>query len=402
MQKTLAPKETQGLKGMKVLFMTSRDVKHPEWAGGDIYHFEIAKRLVRYGNEVTMLCNEFNGCKNREVTQGVRIMRIRGGIFRIISNFLTYHRLLKERHDIIVEEAEGPAGPLFAFFYAKEPVVIMWHQLGKTIYLNQFPYFIALSLLVMEKIYVSFARRCQVIVPSHERAREFINVGFSNDKINVVPAAFALRKVPDRTSDTTLKRNRFLILGKIRRYKAYHHAIEALKFLRDKGEKCSLIIAGRRGEGKYCRYLEELIINYGLQDSVFIRYNICEKEKVKILANTLALIVTSPIEGFSIVSVEANALGVPVIATNGVPDEVISDGYNGIKYDFGDISALTETMSRLLHDRTLRDKLSVNSTVSSTRFSWDISAKLFEEILQRTLKQARTQQQSGRNVYETK
>jgi glycosyltransferase involved in cell wall biosynthesis len=397
MQKVLAEEKAE-LEGMKVLFMTSRDITHPEWAGGDVYHFEVARRLVRSGNDVTMLCNKYNGCKSQEVLQGIRIMRIKGGVFRIISNFLTYHKFLRGRHDIIVEEAEGPAGPLFAFLYAKEPVVIMWHQLGKTLFFNQFPYPIALSLFVLEEIYVSLAHKCQIIVPSHDRAREFSDVSFSNEKINVVPAAFTLNKVADHLNSAMLEKTYFLILGKIRRYKAYHHAIEALKLLRDKGEKCSLIIVGKRGEERYCKKLEKLITKYGLHDSVFIRHNVSEDEKAKILANAFALIVTSPIEGFSIVSVEANALGVPVIATNGVPEEVVKDGFNGIKYKFGDMHALAETMSKLLHDHALREELSVNAAKSSSKFSWDVSAKLFEEALQKALEkeQKRILQQGHR------
>lgn len=373
---------------MKILFMTSRDITHPKWAGGDVYHFEIVKRLVDNGNNVTMLCNRYEGCKSHEELHGIKIIRVRGGVFRIIINFLAYYKYLRGKYDVIVEEAEGPAGPLFTFLYAKEPVIIMWHQLGKTIYFNQFPYSIALVLLLMEKIYVAFARRCQIIVPSHERAREFLNAGIPEGKIKVVPAAFSfkIKSVPSRQNEATLRKPYFLVLGKIRRYKVYHHAIEALKLLRDEGDVCFLIIAGRRGEEKYHGQLERLIIRYGLQDSAFIKINVSEEEKVKLLSNALALIVTSPIEGFSIVSVEANALGVPVIATDGVPREVISNGFNGIKYRFGDIPALAKAMRKLLHDEKFREKLSKNAAKSSTRFSWDISAKLFKEVLQKAVK----------------
>ncbi len=381
---------------MKVLFMTSRDITNPEWAGGDLYHFEVAKRLVRDGDEVTMLCNGYKGCKNQEELQGIKIIRVRRGIFRIFSNFYAYRRYLRGKQDIIVEEAEGPAGPLFSFMYAKEPVVIMWHQLGKTIYFNQFPYPIALGLLVLEKIYITLARKCHIIVPSQARTCEFLKAGFPKDRIIVVPAAFTLEAMPKRSNRSKLSTKYFLILGKIRRYKAYHHAIEALKMLRDRGEKCSLIIAGKKGEGRYYEKVKRLIINYDLQNSVFLRLDISEDEKVKLLSQALALIVTSPIEGFSIVSVEANALGIPVIATDGVPDEVISDRFNGIKYMFGDIPALAEAMSKLLHDEKLRETLAKNARRSSARFSWDKSAKLFREVLKNILNRERTFKQKLR------
>jgi glycosyltransferase involved in cell wall biosynthesis len=366
--------------------MTSRDITHPEWAGGDVYHFEIAKRLVKCGDDVAMLCSRYKGCKDREELQGVRIIRIRGGILRIFSNFLTYHKCLKGKQNVIVEEAEGPAGPLLAFIYAREPVVIMWHQLGKTIYFEQFPSLIASILLIMEKIYVALARKCLIIVPSDERAQEFAHLGFSTRELNVVPAAVVREKVFRRSRQTPCKKPYFVVLGKIRRYKAYHHAVEALKLLRERKERCDLVIAGRRGEEKYLDELEKLITKYGLHDSVIVKLNVDEEEKTQLLSGAIALIVTSPIEGFSIVSVEANALGVPVIATKGVPNEVVCHGFNGVKYDFGDVQALAEAMFELVHDRKLRDELSKNAVRSSDRFSWDRSAKLFKAVLQRATK----------------
>ena len=374
---------------MKILFMTSRDITHPKWAGGDVYHFEVAKRLVYCGHKVTMLCSGYPGSKNYEKLDGIEIIRIRGGIFRILSNFLFYYKSLRGRYDVVVEEAEGPAGPLFAFLYTKEPAVIMWHQLGKFIYFNQFPYPIALALLLLEKIYVAFARNNHIIVPSKERAIEFLEIGFSKHKVHVVPAAAAISPLQLDAEKGKLEVGKtpyFLILGKIRKYKAYHHAIEALKILIGYGQKCSLIIAGRKGEDKYYGELEKLIADYKLRNLVSMKLNVSEEEKARLLSNAIALIVTSPVEGFSIVSAESNALGVPVIATEGVPEDVVRDGYNGLKYKFGDIKALAESMETMISDARLREQLSANAAESAKRFSWDTSAKIFKEVLETVVK----------------
>lgn len=364
--------------------MTSRDITHPKWAGGDVYHFEIARRLAMKGHKVVMLCSRYPKSKSCEEIEGIKVIRIKGGVFRILSNFITYFKSLKGEYDVVIEEAEGPSGPLFAFLYTTEPVVIMWHQLGKTIYFNQFPYLIALILFALEKLYVAFARKCQIIVPSQERAKEFLTVGVSKYNINVVPAAFSIQPSKAKSERNTSKPY-FLILGKIRRYKAYHHAIEALKIL-NKNSRILLIIAGRRGEDRYYAELNNLIAKYGLQNKVYIKLDISEEEKRQLLSNTVALIVTSPIEGFSIVSAEANALGVPVIATDGVPEEVIKDKFNGLKYKFGDIKALAENMQKLLVDEELREKLSKNALESASKFSWNKSARLFEETLRKSSK----------------
>ena len=51
------------------------------------------------------------------------------------------------------------------------------------------------------------------------------------------------------------------------------------------------------------------------------------------------------VEGFGIVVLEANARGVPVIASDGVPEGAVQEGRNGLRYRFGDIDSLAGIMT---------------------------------------------------------
>jgi glycosyltransferase involved in cell wall biosynthesis len=93
------------------------------------------------------------------------------------------------------------------------------------------------------------------------------------------------------------------------------------------------------------------------------------------------LAITSAVEGFGIVAVEANALGIPVIASTGVPEGAVRDGFNGLRYPFGDAAALSERITRLLKDPTLYERLSRNAFEHAARFSWSQVGAQFERVV---------------------
>jgi SAM-dependent methyltransferase len=93
------------------------------------------------------------------------------------------------------------------------------------------------------------------------------------------------------------------------------------------------------------------------------------------------LVVTSAVEGFGIVVLEANALGVPVVASSGVPEGAVRDGVNGLRYKFGDIAALGDEVVRLLKDDALHSKLSRSARENVERFRWSRVGAEFEHVV---------------------
>jgi glycosyltransferase involved in cell wall biosynthesis len=93
------------------------------------------------------------------------------------------------------------------------------------------------------------------------------------------------------------------------------------------------------------------------------------------------LVVTSAVEGFGIVVLEANACGVPVVASSGVPEGAVRDGFNGLRYQFGDTKALSEALTHLLEDATLYRRLSRNALANVQRFRWSRVGAEFEQVV---------------------
>ena len=88
------------------------------------------------------------------------------------------------------------------------------------------------------------------------------------------------------------------------------------------------------------------------------------------------------IEGWGITTIEANACGTPVIASDvsGLRDSV-RDGETGLLVPYGDTGALAEKIILVLVDGTLRKILSRYAIVWSQNFEWSKSSQKFIEAI---------------------
>ena len=81
----------------------------------------------------------------------------------------------------------------------------------------------------------------------------------------------------------------------------------------------------------------------------------------------------SEAESFSLTCLEAQQLGLPVIAfRSGGPEEIIIDGVTGFLRDLGDIEGVSRSIARLLHEPALARAMGEEAAASvRNRFSPD-------------------------------
>ncbi|MGZ4333568.1 MAG: glycosyltransferase [Gaiellaceae bacterium] len=102
-----------------------------------------------------------------------------------------------------------------------------------------------------------------------------------------------------------------------------------------------------------------------------------------------AFLLTSLNEGTPVVAIEAQAAGVPVVATDaGGTRTVVADGETGFVVPIGDVDALAERLGRLRDDRALHARLAeagrhrMREAFSTERMVDDVD-RLYTEILAR-------------------
>src|SRR5437868_15078405 len=96
-------------------------------------------------------------------------------------------------------------------------------------------------------------------------------------------------------------------------------------------------------------------------------------------------------EGLSLIFLEANACGLPVIAgrSGGVP-EIVRDLDNGLLVDGNDVSEIAAAITRVLRDRGLAARLATNGLRRAREAGWDQAAARFLALCETDAKFAAT------------
>lgn len=202
----------------------------------------------------------------------------------------------------------------------------------------------------------------------------------------------------------TVKKNdcfTLLFLSHLTFSKGFNDLIIAYKILHDKYKNnIKLIIAGELFEynvttaeflgSKWRNYYLEHIEDLSIKTQDFLsscrKYNalyygvVDNRKKIEILNTSDVFILPSYTEGFSMVSLEAMAMGLPVIITPvGAMPEVIIDGENGIITPIGNPEKLAENIESLMMNKKLMLKMSENN-IRDVKEKYDIE-KIAENLL---------------------
>ena len=149
---------------MRVLFLVSRDIRHPSNTGGDIGLWERALYLASVGHKVTLMASRFPGAERREVIDGVEVVRTGGLLWLWLTTFLFYMRQARGRYDVVVTEGFGGSRiPRLTPLYVREPIITEWHQIHSDLFAAQYPAFAVPFLNLLERL-TAFVHRDTILM----------------------------------------------------------------------------------------------------------------------------------------------------------------------------------------------------------------------------------------------
>lgn len=158
---------------------------------------------------------------------------------------------------------------------------------------------------------------------------------------------------------------RFLYLANFTIGKGQNHALEALKILHSRNPQMAVQLhfeGSDFGLDKNKEYREELrafAVKEGLSDKV--SFGMGTSNVIEPIAQSDIMLNFSDSESLSRVTMEALHFGVPVIATNvGGTREMITDGWNGLLVERGNIAQMAVAMEQLMASADLRRTFSKN------------------------------------------
>jgi len=366
---------------LNVLAFNWRDIEHTEAGGAEVHLHEILRWLVSQGNSVTLLSSTFEGCRVDTEIDGIRVLR-RGKWYN--ANFalpLAYMRELRgQEFDVVLEDINKI--PFYTPCFVKAPVLaVVPHLFGTTVFREaSFPF--AMYVYSYELLIPLIYRNVRFLVISESTKTDLVGRGIRGERIDVVECGLdhALYREVDVRKDSNL----ILYLGRLRKYKCVHFLIEAMKYVVQRVPKARLVVVG---DGPYREQLQSLTRALSLERVVEFRGHVDAEEKVRLLSQAAVAANPSPKEGWGLTVVEANACGVPVVASRspGLVDSV-RDGETGFLVEHGNVEQLASKIVNILVDNVLRERLSGGALEWSKRFTWENCASRSAEVIERITK----------------
>jgi glycosyltransferase involved in cell wall biosynthesis len=363
---------------MKILVLNWQDIKNPLGGGAEVHLHEIFKRVVTHGHSVTLYCSRFPGSKGAEEIDGLRVIR-EGG--RYLFNFYVPWRyrsqLRKEDYDVVVDDINKI--PFYTPTFVDKPLAgIVHHLFGNAIFLEA-PFIPASYVYLAEKIAAKVYKNTPMAVVSESTRQELIGLGFSPASIVIVPNA--VNEKIYTPSDIT-PRGALVIghLGRLKKYKSVDHLLRAFQIVLKEFPEARLKIVG---DGDFRPELERLAGELTIADRVEFTGYLSQEEKVRQLHTMSVAVNCSAKEGWGLTVIEANACGVPVVASDvpGLRDSVV-DEKTGLLYEFGNIEQLAEKIMLMLRDEHLRSRMRVDAIEWGRAFNWEESAKKMIDFLE--------------------
>jgi glycosyltransferase involved in cell wall biosynthesis len=208
--------------------------------------------------------------------------------------------------------------------------------------------------------------------------------GISRDRIQVIYNPCDIERVqrlaaeePDLPIDWTIPT--VVAAGRLTEQKGFCYLLQAFAAVAHE-RTCRLLILGE-GEDRLAltRQATELRITERVVMPGF------RPNPFAYMARGHVFVLSSLSEGFANVIVEAMACGIPVISTNcpSGPDEIITDGVNGVLVPPADARALAAAIEQVLTDRALAKRLAEVGLACVKAFSPEIIVRQYEEALEK-------------------
>lgn len=368
---------------MRILILNWRDIKNPKSGGAEVLTHEIAKRLVRMGNQVTLFSSLFKNSLPLEIVDGVRIIRKGHPDTRFLfssvhfSAFLYYLKNHKN-FDAVVDEIHGI--PFFTPWYVKGKKVVLICEVAGVLWTKMFGLFFGFLGKEIEWFYLKFVyKNIPYLTISNSTKEELIKEGVREKDITVLPMGLTVPKVlkkVDKENNPTL-----IFVGRLSKSKGVEDAIVTLKKISEVYEKVKFWIVGD-GDKEYVNYLKKMISKLKVENRVTFFGFVSQDKKFELMGRAHVLIAPSIKEGWGLTVPEAGRVGTPTVGYNveGLK-EVIHDGKTGYLTSENNPKGLAKKIIKLFKNRNDYEKFSRAAKNLSLSYNWANTAKVALRVI---------------------
>jgi phosphatidylinositol alpha-1,6-mannosyltransferase len=368
----------------------------PQTGGIGTYSYQIVKNFFNIGVNFTVYASL--GLKSLDESiefdsrQKMKIKRFRDYNFHIVNVIYRIIRSLWEistsEYDMlfIAHHSAGIIGVLAKVLY-KLPYVIMGH--GSEYMIRKGGRYKILKL--------SHRYADHIIFNSRYTYKQYKLCHIPNDNTSVIwlgaddTLYIPLSQTKDELRNIYQTGNEFTLLtvGSVTPRKNHLGVLKAVKILKSKGIEIQYIIVGTGPSERVIHEIREYISKEDLEDNVKMMGYVPTEKLPEIYSLSDLFVLNSTIdeqgdvEGFGIVIIEANLMGIPAIGTkNSGIQEAIDDGESGILIPMNSPKHLAEAVEYLYTNRDVLRRMGIYSRSRALKnFTWRNTANKTLEIL---------------------
>jgi len=180
------------------------------------------------------------------------------------------------------------------------------------------------------------------------------------------------------------KTNQFVYLGRLVFYKNVEIILQALQIVSKEFPDAKIVIAG---DGPHKESLKELTKKLGINDNIIFAGYVTPQEKVKILAESNALLFPSLIEGFGLVILESFQQKRPVLVSDIPPmSDIVENNKTGLIIDPHNERRWADAIIGLIKNPQASEKMGKNGNdILKAKYSQELFyerlIKMYKDVL---------------------
>jgi glycosyltransferase involved in cell wall biosynthesis len=347
-----------------------RDCKHPEAGGAELVCERLARGFVERGHDVVLLTSAVAGERHKEQVDGYWIVR-RGGRFTVYPWVLAWMLMYRKYIRGVIDSQNGI--PFFTPLVVKRrtPVLMLLHHVHQDQFPLYFPPLVSKIGQWLERFGASLVYRDRSIIAISPSTRKGIRrrLGLKGDIVVIPPGSDSeVSSLPGIRGRSATPR--IVCVARLVAHKSVAAIVRAAPTVLSKFPDLELHLVG---DGPERAALQTLVADLDLEDHVVIHGAVSTPERDQLMRTAWLSVNATEGEGWGISVIEANSLGVPVLAYRrpGMRDS-IRDGETGwlIEED----QDLGEEIVQALHqmsDETAAAAMAKRTRQWASQFTWE-------------------------------
>ena len=367
---------------MKIVWFSWKDIKHPEAGGAEIVSYNLMKRLVSDGHDVTLLTAQYSTASTDEI-DGIKIRRAGNRFTVYFKTRQIYKKYFLGNTDLVVDEMNTV--PFGAAFFAKTRSILFVHQLARKVWFYQMFWPLSWIGYMAEPVYlwVISKKYKRIITISASTRQDLQRYGFLSKNIKIIRLGIELQPLNKLTKKASL--STILFLGALRPMKRTIDAVKAFEYARDSNPDLNMKIAGD-SSAPYGQETIRYIAQSRHKEAIDLLGRVDNATRLKLMREAGVIVVTSIKEGWGLIVTEANSQGTPAAAydIDGLRDSV-QDRQTGLLAPSGKPEILGKAINELLSNPKRYEEIRQKAWENSKQHTFENSFDDFKKAINNKL-----------------